>query len=131
MDNGIRHHLVGDFRAIEERADSGAALENWVFGELWKTLPADAELRFWRSTSKAEVDFVVSAGSVLIGVEVKATRLARPQLSRSARSFVEAYEPRILVVVNRGVRAREKRASTEIRWVPPEEVATSLGALVP
>ena len=131
VDTGIRHHLVGDFRALDERADAGSDLENWVFGELWKALPADAELRFWRSTSKAEVDFVVSAGSLLIGIEVKATRLARPQVSRSARSFVEAYEPRSLVVVNRGLRAREKLASTEILWVAPEDVATSLGALVP
>lgn len=126
VDNGIRHHLVGDFRSLEDRSDAGSTLENWVFSELWKALPAAAELRFWRSTSKAEVDFVISAGAILVGVEVKAARLGRTHVSRSARSFVEAYEPRALIVVNQGVRAREDLDSTEIHWVAPHELVGSL-----
>ena len=39
VDNGIRNHLLYDFKALEERADAGAALENWIFAELWKALP--------------------------------------------------------------------------------------------
>jgi len=50
---------------------------------------------------------VLSVGTSLVGAEVKAARPGRTRLSRSARSFIEAYEPRALVVVNRGVEARE------------------------
>jgi hypothetical protein len=29
---------MGDLRTLEDRADSGVVLENWVFSELWKAL---------------------------------------------------------------------------------------------
>jgi predicted AAA+ superfamily ATPase len=130
IDNGIRHHLVGDVRLPDDRVDVGAALENWVFSELWKALPANAEIRFWRSTSKAEVDFVVSAGLLVIGLEVKAARLARPTLSRSARSFIDAYAPKAFFVVSRGVTHEEEAADTTVRWVSPQELVPSLVRLL-
>jgi predicted AAA+ superfamily ATPase len=130
IDNGIRHHLVGDLRGLEDRPDSGKALENWVFGELWKELPADADLRFWRSTSKAEVDFVVSARASIIGVEVKAAHLDRARISRSARSFIQAYEPKAFIVVNRGITASEQLGPTEIRWMSPPEIAPGLADIL-
>jgi hypothetical protein len=131
VDNGLRHHLVGDYRPLEDRPDAGTALENWVFSELWKALPTGSELRFWRSTSKAEVDFVIASGAALIGIEVKAARLGRARVSRSARSFIEAYEPRALIVVNQGVSTNEQLGPTEIRWAAPREVTASLADLLP
>lgn len=130
VDNGIRHHLVGDLRPLGERGDAGPALENWVFGELWKALPTGADLYFWRSASKAEVDFVLSIGTNLVGIEVKAARLGRTRLSRSARSFIEAYEPKAFVVVNRGVSASETVGTADVRWAPPQEVVSSLADFV-
>lgn len=131
VDNGIRHHLVGDLRPLEDRTDAGAALENWVFSELWKALPSGADLHFWRSTSGAEVDFVVSSGDRIVGVEVKAAELGRPGLSRSSRSFIEAYAPGAFLVVNRGIAGAEDVRGTAVRWVLPQELAPRLADLVP
>jgi hypothetical protein len=130
-DNGIRHHLVGDLRPLPDRADAGVALENWVFTELWKTLAPDADLRFWRSTSQAEVDFVVSTGPALVGIEVKAAESARPVLTRSALSFVEAYAPKAFLVVHRGAEGSRDLGSTVVRWVRPQHLATSLSEVLP
>jgi predicted AAA+ superfamily ATPase len=126
VDNGIRHHLVGDLRPLRERGDAGPALENWVFTEIWKALPPGAEPRFWRTTSQAEVDFVVESGGALVAVEAKATDLGRPALGRAARSFIEAYAPRELLVVNRGVETLEEVGRTTVRWLRPEHLASSL-----
>jgi uncharacterized protein len=126
VDNGIRHHLVGDLRPLRERGDAGPALENWVFTEIWKALPPGAEPRFWRTTSQAEVDFVVESGGALVAVEAKATDLGRPALGRSARSFIEAYAPREFLVVNRGVDTRQDVGRTTARWIRPEHLASSL-----
>ena len=101
-------------------------LENWVFGELWKALPTGAELNFWRSTSNAEVDFVVTSGGTLVGVEVKAAELGRPGITRSARSFVDAYAPTAFLVVNRGIEARQDLGRTAVRWIRPHQLASSL-----
>ncbi len=130
VDNGVRHHLVGDLRPLEDRADAGVALENWVFSELWKAVPAGSDLNFWRSTSQAEVDFVLSAGSTLVGIEVKAATGGRPGLTRSARSFVDAYAPKALLVVNRGVDTTSDLGSTHVRWVRPPDLATALAEVL-
>ena len=130
VDDGIRHHLVGDLRSLEDRADAGVALENWVFSELWKAVPTGGDLNFWRSTSQAEVDFVLSAGSTLVGIEVKAATGGRPGITRSARSFVEAYAPKALLVVNRGVDTTSDLGSTHVRWVRPPDLATALAEVL-
>jgi hypothetical protein len=60
----------------------------------------------------------------------KAARQGRARLSRSARSFIEAYEPKAFVVVNRGVSTSESVEATNVRWTPPQEVVSSLSDLL-
>lgn len=126
VDNGIRHQLTRDFRPVEDRTDIGQVLENWVFGELCKTLPEGATLHFWRSASKAEVDFVVARGDEIAGVEVKATHLRHPKLPRAARSFLDAYRPASLFMVNTGFSHREQLGDSEVRWLTPADLADAL-----
>jgi len=126
VDNGIRNQLVHDFRPREERVDVGPLLENWVFTELWKVLPQGATLHFWRSSSGAEVDFVVVRGHEIAGVEVKASRLQRPSLPRAARSFIDAYRPGRFFVVNTGLAHQERLGSTAVHWIAPSSLADSV-----
>lgn len=126
VDNGIRNQLVHDFRPLAERLDAGALLENWVFGELWKALPDGATLHFWRSTSGAEVDFVLSRGDRTVGVEVKAGRSGRPVLSRALHGFIEAYRPAAALMVNLTLEHRERVGETEIRWITPDRLAANV-----
>ena len=126
LDNGIRHQLAHDFRALEDRTDAGQVLENWAFTELWKALPEGATLHFWRSTSKAEVDFVVARGDRVVGVEVKAARLGRPSLARAARSFLDAYRPARFFMVNTGIAHREQIGGSTVRWLAPAGLADAV-----
>jgi len=128
VDNGIRHRLIHDFSPLGERTDRGPALENWVFSELWKALPNDATLHFWRSSSGAEVDFVMVRAETILGVEVKAGRLGRPKLTRASRSFIEAYGPASFLVVNTGLHHEEKLGKTHVRWITPEQAAPHIAA---
>ncbi|NMC95815.1 MAG: ATP-binding protein, partial [Syntrophorhabdus sp.] len=94
VDNGIRNQLLNSFSTdISLRTDKGALMENWVFSELYKRLPLMASIHFWRSKAGGEVDFVVEQAGKLMALEVKAANLDRPRLSRSAHSFIEAYQP--------------------------------------
>ena len=104
------------------RAERSEPSSFWVFSELWKALPPGAELNFWRSTSNAEVDFVVTSGGTLVGVEVKAAELGRPVITRSARSFVDAYAPTALLVINRGIEAGQDPGKTAVRWIRPHQL---------
>jgi hypothetical protein len=130
VDIGIRNQLVHDLRPIDQRADAGPVLESWVFTELWKVLPSTAGLHYWRSTSKAEVDFVVARGDQIIGVEVKAGNLGRPNVPRSARSFMEGYRPKNFLIVSKDIVATDRMGATEIRWLGPQDVAAAVAELL-
>lgn len=130
IDNGIRGHLVGSFAPLRERPDAGAAMENWVFSELWKILPLDAGLYYWRSSSGAEVDFVISRGDTLAGIEVKAGHLGRPRLTRAVRSFIEAYRPRSFLFVSADLEHSESVGTTRVEWVTPASLASAVEALL-
>lgn len=130
VDTGLRNRLAFDFRPLEERTDAGPLLESWVAAELWKALPEGATLHFWRSTSGAEVDFVVARGDRILPVEVKASRLGRPVFSRSLRSFLEAYRPVTVLVVNPGLAHRERAGATEVEWIHPIHLAERVETLL-
>ena len=130
IDNGIRNHLVHSFRRPAERVDSGPAVENWVFGELRKTLPFGMDIHFWRSTSKAEVDFVIDTGSAIVGLEIKAGAIGRPSIPRSARSFIEAYRPKRFLMVSTDRFDPERIGATEVSWITLDEVASTMEELV-
>jgi hypothetical protein len=130
VDNGIRNHLVHSFRLPADRVDSGPTVENWVFGELRKTLPMEIDIHFWRSTSKAEVDFVVDTGSTIVGLEIKAGAIGRPSVPRSARSFIEAYRPKQFLIVSTNRFDPERIGATEVSWITLDEVASMLRQLV-
>jgi predicted AAA+ superfamily ATPase len=130
VDTGIRNRLVHDFNPLAERADAGPLLETWVFTELWKALPDGATLHFWRSASGAEVDFVVARGDVIVAVEVKASG-GRPRFPRAARSFVEAYRPRALLMIQSGLSHRRLEGETDLRWLPAGEVASVIREYLP
>ena len=129
VDTGLRNRLVFDFRPLEERTDAGPLLETWVATELWKALPEGATLHFWRSSSGAEVDFVVVRGDRILPVEVKASRLGRPVFSRSLRSFLDAYRPATVLVVNTGLVHRERAGATEVEWLLPIHLAERVEAI--
>ncbi|MBM4368268.1 MAG: ATP-binding protein [Deltaproteobacteria bacterium] len=129
-DGGIRNAVVGQLQAFDERTDRGPVLEQAVAAEIRKRLdplaPRDT-LHFWRTKAGGEVDFVLCPGEELLGVEVKAAAMREPELSRSARSFIEGYAPRRFVVINLALDARERVGSTEVRWLPVERLAEMWG----
>ena len=62
---------------------------NFIANELVKS---GNPLRYWRTKSKAEVDFIVEKQGEVIPIEVK-TILSKPSISRSFRSFLDKYSP--------------------------------------
>lgn len=99
VDCGLRNLVSAGFLDWDSRPDCGPLLETAVEHWLRRRYPL-AEVRFWRTESKAEMDFVVLDGGRVEAFEVKAQHLHRPILSRSLRSFVAAYAPAQVTVVN-------------------------------
>lgn len=130
LDNGFRNQLFGGFGPLANRADQGALVENLAFTELAKsTHPLLDTISFWRSTSGAEVDFVVRHQGRLLACEVKAGD-ARGRIGRSATSFIDAYSPELLLFVHTGDRSETRLGQTEIRFLPLAELAPAVEGFV-
>ena len=122
--------MAGGFERLDVRTDIGKLLESWVFGELHKRFPEPGAVRYWRTRNGAEVDFVLGPpDEARIGIEVKATERARPRLTRSARSFLEAYEPAELWLVSRAEPHEETPGRTRLRWIPAELLPDAIADL--
>lgn len=118
LDTGLRNAVLRDFRPPVERADGGALIENWAFAEIRKHLSLADTLHFWRTRGGAEVDFVLARGGASpVGIEVKAGSMRGPQLSRSARSFLDAYRPSRFLVLNGALDHEERVGETTVRWM--------------
>lgn len=96
FDSGLRNSLLDDFSALETRVDKGALLENFVYEQFFKQeLPA----KFWRTKTRAEVDFVVEKGRDLLPIEVK-NLSPRNKLGKSLISFLQKYNPEVALFYN-------------------------------
>ncbi len=121
IDNGIRNQLIQNFnQAWETRQDKGQLLENWAFSEILKTLPFQGSLKFWRSKAGAEVDAVIEHAGKTMAVEIKASNMKSPAFSRSLRSFVDAYHPAEVGILNLGLDTVADMDKTPVRFLTPE-----------
>lgn len=59
-DLGLRNALLNRFSGFEEREDTGALLENYVYRRLLQLHPQE-DIKFWRTADGNEVDFIVSS----------------------------------------------------------------------
>jgi hypothetical protein len=65
----------------------------------------------------------------MVAIEVKAAELARPTVSRGTHSFLEAYRPTCLGVVNASLRLDTVEEGVTVRFVRPWEIDLVLGEL--
>ncbi|NYZ73987.1 ATP-binding protein [Candidatus Micrarchaeota archaeon] len=94
VDTGLRNAIANDFPSdLEER---GKLFENYVFTELLKL---GLKVKYWQKKSRAEVDFIVEKNDSPVPLEVKLSPRAA-KIERSLRSFIEAYKPKMAIVVS-------------------------------
>lgn len=114
LDLGLRNVMLQNFLPFDQRTDTGAILENAVFRQLLSQFP-DYKINFWRTTGKAEVDFVLTKGDEIIPVEVK---LSGKKLGKSFFSFLYAYKPKKALCVTLNHFERQEINGTAVYWVP-------------
>lgn len=114
IDNGFRNYLLSDFRKIGKRNEAGQLAENFVFSSLKRRNPG--KLNFWRTKSKAEVDFILQREGEIIPIEVKYS--PSPSLGKSFYSFIEKFSPRYGYVLTQGFYEVRKVKNTEIYFLP-------------
>lgn len=118
IDAGLRNYSINNFGGPENRPDKGNLAENFVFTQLFNITKDFNKINYWRTLSKAEVDFTVSAGTETIPIEVKFSAMRKPSVSRSFRSFISAYNPSRGIVFTKNFWGKTKIGKTEIKFIP-------------
>lgn len=100
LDTGLRNSLINSFSPLLDRTDKGSLFENFVFSALKRHTYSTQQVKFWRSKSQAEIDFVLEPviGEV-IPIEVKITGGSSVSIGKSFYSFVEKYKPATAILI--------------------------------
>jgi len=113
-DTGLRNYLLSDFKKFESRNDQGELVENFVFSQLKQG--SISKLNFWRTKSKAEVDFVLQRQGEIIPIEVKYSK--SPVIGKSFHSFIEKFSPKKGYIFTNEFADIQKIKNTKIYFVP-------------
>ncbi len=117
-DQGLRNLGLGVLQSFPDRPDRGQIAEGLVADYLSESLSPGAGLHFWRSKSKAEVDFVVGSSGAVTAFEVKAGALSKPGIRRGFRSFLGKYQPEQAFLLNRSLWASAEHEGIPVSALP-------------
>jgi len=118
-DLGLRNFAINELGNIDEPHKAGFVFQNFIFQLLRAYIGKQGgSLHYWRTTGKAEVDFVIDTGMINIPVEVKYKEWDHPTISRSFRSFIDKYTPSKAYVVNLSLEKAIQIGKTKIFFIP-------------
>ncbi|OGV26211.1 MAG: ATPase [Legionellales bacterium RIFCSPHIGHO2_12_FULL_37_14] len=122
LDNGFRNIALNNLSTdLEARQDLGLLIQSAVFQEIFKFKIQhfyEFSIHFWRTQSGAEVDFVLYKNAQSITpIEVKYRNINAPTLSRSFRSFIDAYEPKYGYIVTKDYNKKISVNNCEISFI--------------
>ena len=116
VDTGLRNYIINNFNELRLRSDAGKLVESAVLFGLSKR--EETIVRYWRTTAKAEVDFILDNKKSIVPIEVKYSTLKSPELSRGFRSFLKEYRPAQAVVLTKGFWGTIKIEGTTVGFIP-------------
>lgn len=113
-----------NFSELNGRTDNGLLVESAVFQEIIKYKTQKFlifNIYFWRTKSGAEVDFILYKNQEnFIPIEVKYRQMDKPVITRSFRSFIEAYQPKFGIFITKNLLQKIDVDGCEINFIPFE-----------
>lgn len=128
-DLGLRNYSLDLMGKLLLNQQLGFNFQNLIFFMLRDALKwKNRSLHFWRTTDKAEVDFVINSGSnQLLPIEVKYGNLNRPTVSRSFRNFIDKYSPEKALIINRSLEEEIYINQAKVTFIPYYKIPEWLG----
>ncbi len=127
IDNGFRNRALNNFNALSTRTDAGLLVEGLVFQEIYKYLTQsflNYTIHYWRTKSGAEVDFVIYKNDAcFLPIEVKYRTMTKPAITRSYRSFLQAYQPKNGIFVTKDFLGTGLFENTMVHFIPLERLS--------
>ena len=117
-DIGMMNYAAGKFGNLANEQDLGFVFQNFIFNELRNKIQGNTEIKFWRTSDKAEVDFIIDKVTETIPIEIKFKHLKKDTVPRSLRSYIQKYKPKIAFIVNLSLSKKIKIDNTTIQFIP-------------
>lgn len=117
-DLGMRNYALGIFGTVPVSSEGAFLFQNFVYHLLKeKTQDSATQIHYWRTTDKAEVDFVADKLKEVITVEVKYKKLSEPEMTRSYQSFLSKYKPNLGYIIHLGQGSKKVVENTEVAFL--------------
>ena len=130
LDIGLRNYACGLFGNYLLTSNDGSIFENFIFNILTEAIRyTGASLHFWRTKDKAEVDFIINFGDMVIPIEVK-SELKIPKIQRSMRSFIDKYKPEKAIIINKTLKDSIQVHNTKIYFIPYTDLLVNQTTLI-
>jgi predicted AAA+ superfamily ATPase len=100
FDNGIRNALIRNFSSVSLRNDAGQLWENYILSERYKLNSYSgypAELHFWRTYDRQEIDLVEKRNEQISAYEIKWGK----KKFRVPKAWEKAYPQSQVHLINR------------------------------
>lgn len=119
LDLGLRNYTLGVLGNLTRPDDLGFLFQNLSFNVLSNNFKfLNPKINFWRTTDKAEVDFVIDYIKEVVPIEVKYKEFSKPVIERSLRSFIEKYKPEKALVITKNFSSKIYVNKTIVEFVP-------------
>lgn len=131
FDSGVYYSIRPSNLYDVESEKEGAALEGLVGQHLKAWINAQVEnyqLHFWQTSSKVEVDFILSGPDIFLAIEVKNGTSINPGDLRGLEIFLEDYPEATAALLYRGKHRFKER---NILCCPIDEFLLSINPLFP
>ncbi|OQY01757.1 MAG: ATPase [Bacteroidetes bacterium 4572_117] len=123
-DIGLMNFAIGKYGLLSNSIDFGFVFQNFVYNILKEKVNRNTEIKYWRTTDKAEVDFVIDRITDVIPIEIKYKNIKRDKIDRSFRSFIDKYKPKTAYIINLSLDKTIQLDNTAIRFIPYTKLFT-------
>lgn len=134
IDNGFRNQALNNFSSLQNRTDNGLLLQSAIFQELYKFKIQNfinIDIHYWRTKGGAEVDFVLYKNEELfIPIEVKYRNMDSFSISRGFRSFIQAYQPKLGIIITKDLSGQAVFEKINIHFIPFSDLKKLFSVLI-
>ncbi|MGB7055391.1 MAG: ATP-binding protein [bacterium] len=128
LDTGFLNYITKNFGSLSLRPNTGTLVESAILTTLLREMEEIEEVRFWRTKSKDEVDFILRGGKEIIPIEVKWS--ARMKIPAGLRILLKGRLTQKAFVVVKNLYGEEKINSSIVTFLPPWALAPALWSLL-
>jgi predicted AAA+ superfamily ATPase len=116
-DTGMRNFLIKNMSAdLGTRLDTGALVENFVYNEIASKIDIFSEIKFWRTKSDTEIDFLLVRNQNILPIEVKSG--SHTNIPKALISFCLREKLSKGVIVTKDIAKKVTRESIDFYFIP-------------